>query len=174
MRSTRQPSEGKWALIGWPVSWVTGLVVPGNNQGSLNDCLFNLMRPWLHHDLDSIIIVWPLSCSFHRMDSFHVQWQSQSLFFLWYLLEDDIVIMWRIGLLMAPYIIVLSHVAIVILSYTNCHLCTTRYSFIPEWSETLEGKVPYPRTQHAYNNVQQFYVQWQSKSLFFSVVYAGI
>ena len=39
------------------------------------------------------------------------------------------------------------------LSYNNCHLCPTRYSFTPEWSESLEGKVPCPRTQHWYHNV---------------------
>ena len=41
------------------------------------------------------------------------------------------------------------------LSYNNCHLCPTRYPFTPEWSEAREGKVPYPRTQHWYNNVPE-------------------
>ena len=35
---------------------------------------------------------------------------------------------------------------------THCHLCPTRYSYLPESSEAFEGEVPWPRTQHL-NNV---------------------
>ena len=73
------------------------------------------------------------------------------------------------GLLMVPYIIIFpghwicsfiynfnspggiqhcSHVALI-----TCHLCPTRYSFTPEWSEVLEGNMPCPGTQHWYHNV---------------------
>ena len=35
---------------------------------------------------------------------------------------------------------------------THCHLCPTRYSFLPESSESFEGEVSCPRTHHL-NNV---------------------
>ena len=34
---------------------------------------------------------------------------------------------------------------------THCHLCPTRYSFLPESSEAFEGVVSCPRTQHLDN-----------------------